>query len=208
MRNKILFAILLVLCAIGAHAQGIKVGDRFFDGLVLYTVEEIRMDKYVYMVNDAQEEMTLEKVDGQENEYMLIPSRQADEPPYDVEFGARVKHVQQEQDGVDFLAILNDKGEARWVLNKTTYSMEECLDDQEGLKEDETADKFFNRVVNTRYFQYISREELEFIRHSIEESGIDNIITRTNLELIRNEEAQEGGLHPYDVMGDVDQSDE
>lgn len=209
MRNKILFAILLVSCAIGAQAQGIKVGDRFFDGLMLYTIQEIRMDKYVYMVDDAEGEMTLEKVDGEPGVYELIPSRQADDPPYfDVKFGARVKHVQQEQDGVDFLAILNDKGEARWVLNKTSCTMDECLEDQAGLKEDETADKFFNRVVNTRYFQYISREELEFIRHSIEESGVDNIITRTNLEIIRNEEAQEGGLHPYDVMGDVDQSDE
>ena len=206
--KRLTIMILLCLCAaVGAQAQTIQVGDRFFDGLMLYTVQEIRMDKYVYMVDDAEGEMTLEKVDGEQGVYELIPSRQADEPPYfDVEFGARVKHVQQ--DGVDFLAILNDKGEARWVLNKTTSTMDECLEDQAGLKEDETGDKFFNRIVNTRYFQFISREDLEFIRNSIVESGVDNIITRTNLEIIRNEEAQEGGLHPYDVMGDVDQSDE
>jgi len=203
--KKLLSIILLGMCAtLGAQAQVLHVGDRFFDGLMLYTIQEIRMDKYVYMVDEAENEMTLEKIDGRQGEYKLIPSRQADEPPYfDVEFGARVKHVQQEQDCVDFLAILNDKGEARWVLNKTTYSIEECLDDQEELKEDETADKLFNRVLNTRYFQFISREELEFMRNGILGSDIDNIITRTNLELIRNEEAQEGGLHPYDVMGDI-----
>ena len=71
---KRLAFIILCLCAVvGAQAQTLQVGDRFFDGLMLYTIQEIRMDKYVYMVDDAEGEMTLEKVDGEPGVYELIP---------------------------------------------------------------------------------------------------------------------------------------
>ena len=45
-----------------AFAQGIRVGDRFFDGFAVYTVQEIRMGTIVYMTDAlGDEELTLEQ---------------------------------------------------------------------------------------------------------------------------------------------------
>ncbi len=81
--RTILFSILMWACALcGMQAQTIKKGDKFFDGISLYTVQEVRMGKIVYMTSNDGNELTLEKVDGKVGEYTLQPSRQADEPPY------------------------------------------------------------------------------------------------------------------------------
>ena len=70
-----------LLATLGMQAQTIKKGDAFFDGNSLYTVQEVRMGKYVYMTTPQDNEMTLEKVEGKNGEYKIIPSRQADECP-------------------------------------------------------------------------------------------------------------------------------
>lgn len=44
------------------YAQGIQVGDRFYDGSVVYTVREVRMGTVVYMTYAlGDEELTLEQ---------------------------------------------------------------------------------------------------------------------------------------------------
>ena len=45
-----------------AYAQGIHVGDSFYDGDLLFTVREIRMGTVVYMTDVlGEEELTLEQ---------------------------------------------------------------------------------------------------------------------------------------------------
>lgn len=47
--RAILLTIILWACALcGMQAQTIKKGDKFFDGMSLYTVQEVRMGKIVY----------------------------------------------------------------------------------------------------------------------------------------------------------------
>ena len=83
-------------CCLQLYAQNLNVGDRFLDKEtgVTYTVREVRMDTYVYMTDDSEDNlMTLVKVNGQEGEYTLEPSRQADDPPIaGAEFGWPVKY--------------------------------------------------------------------------------------------------------------------
>ena len=44
------------------YAQGIRVGDSFYDGDLLYTVKEVRMGTVVYMTDVlGEEELTLEQ---------------------------------------------------------------------------------------------------------------------------------------------------
>ena len=89
--RAILLTIILWACALcGMQAQTIKKGDKFFDGMSLYTVQEVRMGKIVYMTSNNGDELTLEKVDGKVGEYTLQPSRQADEPPFGSKWGGRV----------------------------------------------------------------------------------------------------------------------
>ena len=88
--------ILTLCCCLQLYAQNLNVGDRFLDKEtgVTYTVREVRMDTYVYMTDDSEDNlMTLVKVNGQEGEYTLEPSRQADDPPIaGAEFGWPVKY--------------------------------------------------------------------------------------------------------------------
>ena len=68
---KRLFFALMMLCAgMAAQAQTIHVDHHFWDGYSLYTVKEIRMGKYFYMTTNQDDELTLEKVDGKQGEYM------------------------------------------------------------------------------------------------------------------------------------------
>ena len=92
-----LLTILTLCCCLQLLAQDIKEGDRFLDNEtgVTSTVRDVRMDKYVYMTDDSEDNlMTLVKVDGREGEYILEPSRQADDPPIaGAEFGWPVKYT-------------------------------------------------------------------------------------------------------------------
>ena len=92
-----LLAILALCCCLQLNAQDIKVGNRFLDKEtgVTYIVRDVRMDKYVYMTDDIEDNLlSLTKVDGREGEYILEPSRQADDPPIaGTEFGWPVKYT-------------------------------------------------------------------------------------------------------------------
>ena len=92
-----LLAILTLCCCLQLPAQNINVGDRFMDNEtgVTYIVRDVRMDKYVYMADDTEENLlSLTKVDGRQGEYILEPSRQADDPPIaGAKFGWPVKYT-------------------------------------------------------------------------------------------------------------------
>ena len=91
-----LLAILTLCCCLPLPAQVINMGDRFQDKEtgVTYTVRDVRMDKYVYMTDQSEDNLlSLSRVDGREGEYALEPSRQADDPPIaGAEFGWPVKY--------------------------------------------------------------------------------------------------------------------
>lgn len=93
---RALLTILLLCLSVDIQALTISVGDRFFDREtgVTYTVREVRMEKYVFMTDhDDNNMLSLTKVDGKEGEYILEPSRQADEPTIPgAEFGWPVKY--------------------------------------------------------------------------------------------------------------------
>ena len=99
MKKSILTCLAVVLCLLSgapALAQSIQLGDRFFDGLTLFQVQDIRMGTIVYMTDvSGEEELTLERVAGKAGEYTLQPSRQAEEPRYGASFGGRVRFVSQ-----------------------------------------------------------------------------------------------------------------
>ena len=89
-------AILTLCCCLQLPAQVINMGDRFQDKEtgVTYTVRDVRMDKYVYITDQSEDNLlSLSRVDGREGEYALEPSRQADDPPIaGAEFGWPVKY--------------------------------------------------------------------------------------------------------------------
>ncbi len=89
------------------HAQGIRVGDQFYDGSVVYTVQEIRMGTVVYMTDAlGDEELTLEQWGVTPDVFRLQPSRNADDPKYGAEFGCRVNYVSHPDN--QYLEVIGD----------------------------------------------------------------------------------------------------
>ncbi len=89
------------------HAQGIRVGDQFYDGSVVYTVQEIRMGTVVYMTDAlGDEELTLEQWGVTPDVFRLQPSRNADDPKYGAEFGCRVNYVNHPDN--QYLEVIGD----------------------------------------------------------------------------------------------------
>jgi len=114
-RNLYLILALLFCTFTLMQAQAIREGDRFFDGVTLYTVREIRTGNIVYMT-DAQgdEELTLEQWGTPAGVYRLRPSRNAEEPKYGAEFGCRVEYISQPDN--KYLQVIGDNDMVLRVL--------------------------------------------------------------------------------------------
>ena len=95
-KSIFLILTLLAVALTGAQAQTIQVGDRFYDGFALFTVQEIRMGNIVYMTDAlGDRELTLEAWPEQRGKYTLRPSRNAEEAPYGTDFGTHIDYVSQ-----------------------------------------------------------------------------------------------------------------
>ena len=97
------------------YAQGIRVGDRFYDGSAVYTVREIRMGTVVYMTDAlGDEELTLEQWGTARDVFRLRPSRNAEEPKYGAEFGCRINYVSHPDN--KYLEVIGDNDVVLKVL--------------------------------------------------------------------------------------------
>ena len=113
--KKIFFALLLLALGTLSGAQTIQVGDRFYDGFALFTVQEIRMGTIVYMTDVIGDyELTLEKWPDKPGKYTLRPSRNAEEAPYGVGFGTHIDYVVQPDNA--YLVIYGDNDMIAKVL--------------------------------------------------------------------------------------------
>lgn len=164
--RTILFSILLWACALcGMQAQTIKKGDKFFDGISLYTVQEVRMGKIVYMTSNDGNELTLEKVDGKVGEYTLQPSRQADEPPFGSKWGGRVQYIHHEERNL--LAFRKpSNGDVMWTMDLTRNSYDGCVMMQQMMQQEEP-ENAATLVLNRPYLDEISKEDLRLMRNRI-----------------------------------------
>lgn len=215
--RTILLTLILCACSLcGIQAQNIKKGDKFFDGITLYTVQEVRMGKYVYMTGNKDEELTLEKVDGKAGEYTLQPSRQADEPPFGCKWECRVQYIHHDERNLLAFRKPNN-GDVVWTMDLTRDSYDDCTMRQQ-MMEQEEPENAGTLVLNRPYLQNVSKEDLRLMRNRIlanhgyrfqskdlqEHFGhyawykpvSDNgtikldIIEQINIELIKSEEAE------------------
>ncbi len=98
-----------------AGAQTIEVGERFYDGFALFTVQEVRMGNIVYMTDVlGDNELTLEEWPDQPGKFTLLPSRNAEEAPYGVSFGTHIDYVMQMDNA--YLVIYGDNDVVAQVL--------------------------------------------------------------------------------------------
>ncbi len=164
---KNLFSIItMMLFAVCVHAQTIRKGDKFFDGATLYTVQDVRMNKYVYMTGSDDSELSLEKVDGKAGMYTLQPSRQADDAPFGAQFGWRVQYIRQ--DGMNFLALRKPSGDAMWIFVLTPDDIDDCIEQQRLMKQELPSEITSNTLLNRHYLAEIpNKKELRLMRNEI-----------------------------------------
>ena len=215
--RTILLTIILCACALcGMQAQTIQKGNKFFDGQTLYTVQEVRMGKIVYMTGNDGEELTLEKVDGKVGEYTLQPSRQADEPPFGSKWGCRVQYIRHDERNLLAFRKPNN-GDVMWTMDLTRESYDYCMMLQQMMVQEEP-ENAGTLVLNRPYLHDISKEDLRLMRNRIlanhgyrfqskdlqehfgryawykpvkDNSTIKlDIIEQINIELIKSEEAE------------------
>ena len=163
---------LTAMFALAMQAQTPETGDRFFDGRVLYTVQQVRNGAYIYMTGEDAVgnyyEMTLHKVHGKKGEFTLEPSAQADEPPIaNAEFGWRVQYVRQ--NGMYFLAVRKPKsGDAMHILVLTPDNLEHCIGQEQYMEvEEDPLDLVSHALLYTTYLQRIPRPMLRLMRNTI-----------------------------------------
>ena len=187
--KKVLLTMLTLFVAVLAQAQTINEGDKFWDGYQLWTVQEVRMNKYVYMTTSDWSEKTLEKVDGKPGWFTFQPSRQADESPL---FGCKVQYMRDDS-GVKFLVFRNSKGDAAEVLLFTEDDEEQCKKNQEPIEDGNLADYVNNTLLNEALLKDLQQY---FGSQPWYKPGNNNAaiklspIEQTNLELIKSEEAK------------------
>ncbi|MBR3619412.1 MAG: YARHG domain-containing protein [Bacteroidaceae bacterium] len=215
--RTILLTIILCACTLcGMQAQTIQKGNKFFDGQTLYTVQEVRMGKIVYMTGNDGEELTLEKVDGKVGEYTLQPSRQADEPPFGSKWGCRVQYIRHDERNILAFRKPNN-GDVMWTMDLTRESYDYCMMLQQMMVQEEP-ENAGTLVLNRPYLHDISKEDLRLMRNRIlanygyrfqskdlqehfgryawykpvkDNSTIKlDIIEQINIELIKSEEAE------------------
>ena len=166
MKNLLTIIALLACVVCGAKAQTIKVGDKFFDGYTLYTVQDVRMDKYVYMTDDDDKEVTLEKVSGKPGMYKLKPSRQADDAPFGAQYDWKVQYIRQ--DGMNFLAVRKPSGDIMWTLVLTPHDKGTCEELQYQMTQDLPSEITSIALLNRAYLSGIpNKHELRLMRNEI-----------------------------------------
>ena len=118
--KKLFFSLFVLTLGVFAGAQTIQVGDRFYDGSLLFTVQEVRMGNIVYMTDVLGDtELTLEKWPNTPGKYTLQPSRNAEEAPYGVDFGTHVDYIVQPDNA--YLVIYGDNDVVAQVLPRVLH---------------------------------------------------------------------------------------
>ena len=214
--KRIIFALVMLWAGMTAQAQTIRVGNKFWDGVSLYTVQEVRMGTIVYMTTNQDNELTLEKVADKEGEYKIIPSRQADECPFGAQFGWRVQYITQ--DSENFLAIRKPNGDVMWTMTRTSNNEEQCEEMQMMMAQEEPWNAVNSILLNRAYLAgNVATKDLRLLRNKIlayhgyrfqsedlqeffskigwykpcdDNNAIKlDIIEQTNIQLIKSEEA-------------------
>lgn len=215
--KKVSFSLMMLCVVMMAQAQRIHVDHKFWDGERLFTVKQIRQGTIIYMTTKQGDELTLEKVAGHQDEYKLIPSRQAEDCLFGAQYGWRVKYFILKN--INFLAFLKPNGDVMWTMVQTTDNEKICQEKQKMMYQEEPWNAVNSILLNRAYLRatVATQEELRLLRNKIlayygyrfqskdlqeyfskigwykpvsDNNSIKlSIIEQTNLQLIKSEEA-------------------
>ena len=196
-------SILSLLLALGlvSQAAGIRQGNMFFDGFHTLSAE-IRHGGIVYLT-DGDMEITLQPAKGKPNMYQLIPSRQAEEPPYGLQWNARAEYI-SDTNGAALLAFYIDEYTAVQALadisRNTKYATDITVPD---------ADFHLSRVLNQTYLSSKTPDQLQVMINQLNAMPKKSRMQEVNAQMISyfitaGGSTLEGNTEDDDFDGDTD----
>lgn len=189
--KRLFFSLSLCLLALlGAQAQTIAKGNKFWNGQVLYTVEEIRQGTIIYMTGvDASGndyELTLEKVGKKAGNYKLIPSRQAEDPAFRCPWNSRVTYIRR--NGMYFLAFRNaHENLIVEAMVLTPDNIENCQAQQEEAKQKPLSQLASNFLMNEDLTHFLYTEDMKKTVKKFARKKSRTVIEDTNMQLMKSE---------------------
>lgn len=183
--KKTILCMLLLSVTLLARGQRIKETDRFFDGYFVYSAE-VRMNGDVVCLHalndDDWNEVTIQRVQGKTGEYKLIPSKQAEEPPFHCSWNSRVRYIRQE--GMNFLAFYNDDGLIIETFVLTPDTPENCKAQQEWATGQPPLEMVSMFLMNSCYLMYFDVPTLQKMLQKLEGVKKRSLIEDVNYQLI------------------------
>lgn len=218
---KRLLTLFTILCSLfTVHAQVIKNGSRWWDGLRLYTAT-VDQKGNVRMDGESQDmggdSFLLNKVKDQAGRYTLESANKQGWIFIRGQRGARVDYIRQ--DGMNFLAVRKSNGDCCYTLVLTPDNLKNCVAQQKIAEEREVSWMLQNYLLDTHYLGRFSKPQLRIMRNEIlarhgwkfqskdlqdhfgrqawyrpvaDNNSIKlSIIESTNVQLIKSEEAED-----------------
>lgn len=177
---KHILYILLLASSLAANAIGIGEGERFYEGTSAF-IATLRHGGIVYLSADDPagdlSEITLEPVDAQKGVYRLIPSRNAEEPPFGLQWNARVEHITRE--GLNFLAFYIDDNTIVQTMVSLTHDAGNATDITEP-----DGDFFLTRLLNQVFLEVQTPDRLYSWIEQLDGMASKNLLQQVNAQMI------------------------
>lgn len=186
---KRIFAVTISLAiSILAYGQTIQDQSAWWDGKALYFAHILNENEIHFDAPENSEgvyQFSLKKISNYPGGYTLIPFNDSTDAPFRAQFGWIVEYTREE--GMYFLSVKNPQNETVWVLTLTPDNLKNCRSQRDYALQQPISDMATGYLMDTGYLSYFTKEELKHMLNTIESSGDNSVISRTNKSLIASE---------------------
>ncbi len=204
-----------LLAVAGVQAQRIQQGDKWWDGAVLYTTSVSSSGSAELIGTDNNHNTFRISLIATEKAGLYFVGTRNGALAQRISEMAEVKYIRQE--GMNFLAFKNAKGDVAWTMVLTPDNLNNCVAQETWSEMQPVSDLLTGMLLNTTYLARFSKPDLRLMRNEIlarkgwrfQSTDLQsyfgrqswykpgnnnkaiklNIIEQTNLQLIKSEEA-------------------
>lgn len=213
--KKFLFTMISLLAVACVYGQRIQTGDKWWDGSVHHTAN---------VDSNGNAELNGVDMNGDHFRIVLMSSSKSGEYSVFSREGAialrisemaKVRYVRQ--NGMNFLAYYNRKGDVAWTMVLTPDDLQDCIGQEKWAEMQPVSNLLRSMLMNTTYLARFSKPDLRLMRNEIlarhgwkfqskdlrdyfgrqswYKPGTNNdaiklsVIEQTNLELLKSEES-------------------
>lgn len=179
---------MLLAVTVSVSGQSVEDGSKWFDGKVLYTAHVQESGDIFFDAPENKEQnycFSLRKMNHGQGEYVLTPHDYTSEAPMRAQYGWRVQYIRKE--GMYFLAVRNNLNEIVWTLTLTPDNLQNCLGQEKHAESRPIENMLDSYLMNTKYLSVFTKDTIRKMIGILESRQAKNIISQTNLMLMRNE---------------------